>query len=119
INIPWDNPNNPDGTLKIGTEPGWIGRENINFLHDWQYNFSDTKQANISADVNLIYEISPRISLSTFNRVNYDNSKGLLYYDVRSKQGSVTSGRLSNSFSNSTGLITSNRLEYNNNFGNH
>src|SRR5690606_40804087 len=29
------------------------------------------------------------------------------------------SGRLSNSFSNSTGLITSNRLEYNNNFGNH
>src|SRR5674476_251867 len=46
--IPWDNPYNPDGSLKIGNEAGWIGREQTNFLHAWQYNFNQTKQADMT-----------------------------------------------------------------------
>ena len=118
-NIPFDNPYNADGSIRMGTEPGWIGREHDNFLQGWQYNFDHTKRASLNADVDVIYKITSKLTFSSYNRASYFNSKRVLYYDVRSKYGAGTNGLLNNNFGNNSGLITSNRLQYKNNFGKH
>lgn len=117
-NMPWDNPYNEDGSVKVGTESGWIGREKDNFLHGWQYNFDTYHNLNLSGDINLEYRILPTLTASSYNRIDYSNRKGEQYYDVRSKAG-LGKGRLGNSFEFAQHLITSNRLTYINSFGNH
>ncbi|WP_018626322.1 SusC/RagA family TonB-linked outer membrane protein [Niabella aurantiaca] len=118
-NMPWDNPFNADGSIRMGTEPGWIGREKNNFLHGWQYNFNKMKQADVTGDLVLVYKLSQHFTLSTFNRAAYSDSKNVVYADVKSKAGLAANGSLVNVFNTSSGLITSNRLEYQNNFGKH
>lgn len=117
-NVPWDNPYNANGTIKMGTEAGWIGRENDNFLHGWQYNFDKGRQLSIYGDLNLDYYILPELTFSTYNRISYNNRKSELYYDVRSKAGRGL-GELYNNFNYDTKLITSNRLNYHKQFGRH
>jgi hypothetical protein len=117
-NMPWDNPYFPDGTLKVGTEEDWIGRDNDNFLHGWQYNFDKTRMYSVSGDLNLKYTISDHLSFLSYSRYSFESSKRELYYDIRAKAGG-NEGRLTNSFPNSNHLITSNRLHYINNFGKH
>lgn len=118
-NMPFDNPYNEDGTIKMGTEPGWNGREHDNFLHGWQYNYDKTKRASVAGDIDLIYRIVPHLTFSTYNRGSYRNSKSVRYFDVRSKPGGGTDGELRNQFGTNSGLITSNRLQYSNAFGKH
>nr|WP_295868311.1 TonB-dependent receptor [uncultured Chitinophaga sp.] len=118
LNLPWDNPYNADGSIKMGTEPGWIGREHDNFLHGWQYNFDKGKQTTAYADVNLDYYITPHLTFSTYNRVSYSGLRSELYYDVRSKAGRGL-GELYNNSAAEQRLITSNRLNYNRQFGEH
>ncbi len=115
-NLPWDSPYFADGTLKRGTEPGWIGREQDNFLHGWQYNLDDTKRNSLSGDIKLDYFITKGLTFTSSNRVSYNNSKRQLYYDVRAKAGSGL-GRLTNDMAFSSSLITSNRLLYETSFG--
>jgi len=117
-NMPWDNPFYPDGSLKVGTEEDWIGRDNDNFLHGWQYNFDVTREWSLNGDVNLSYHITDDLTLSTNNRASTRNQKRELYYDVRAKAGGGE-GRLTNDFLRATQFITSNRILYGKNFGLH
>lgn len=118
INMPWDNPYHPDGTLNRGTEGGWYGREQENFLHGWLYNLNETGGKGLDGDITLDYSILPNLRFSTFNRVSYSNSQNDLYHDIRSKAGKGL-GRLTNSSNDGLSLITSNRLHYNRSFGKH
>lgn len=117
-NMPWDNPYNPDGSIRIGTEPDWTGRENDNFLHGWQYNFDHARQSSLDGDINLDYFITKNITFSSYNRASYSNAKNELYYDARSKAG-IGKGRLNNGYKYNSHLITSNRLRFEKNFDNH
>ncbi|GAB3932592.1 TonB-dependent receptor [Larkinella terrae] len=117
-NIPWDNPYLADGTLKRGTEGGWYGREQENFLHSWQYNLNQSNGVGLDGDLNLEYHILPNLTFSTYNRVSYGSTRSELYYDIRSKTGKGL-GRLANGFIDNLSLITSNRLRYEKNFGKH
>lgn len=117
-NMPWDNPYNPDGSIKVGTEEGWTGRYTDNFLHGWQYNFDLNDDKSVNGDVVLTYDIMENLSLSSHNRISYNTGERALYYDVRSRAG-VGEGRLTNEFYKSSKLITSNRLQYQTSFDNH
>lgn len=117
-NVPWDNPFNADGSIRMGTEEGWIGRENDNFLHGWQHNFDQSRRSSVGGDITLDYYINPNLTFSTNNRVTYSNSKRELYYDVRSKAGRGL-GTLNNDYAYSSMLITSNRLQYEKSFDQH
>jgi TonB-linked SusC/RagA family outer membrane protein len=115
-NLPWDYPYNPDGSIRKGTESNWLGREHDNFLHGWQYNLNDTRQTFLNGDVRLDYYIAPGLSFSSSNRAGYTNSKGEIYYDVRSKAG-MGLGQLINNLGFQSNLITSNQLHYEKNIG--
>jgi TonB-linked SusC/RagA family outer membrane protein len=117
-NLPWDNPYNPDGTIKRGTEEGWLGREQDNFLHGWQYNMDDTRRTSLAGDIKLDYLISKNLTFTSSNRASYNNTKSELYYDVRAKAG-IGLGQLTNDMDYASSLITSNRLLYEKSFGKH
>src|SRR5690606_23778365 len=118
INMPWDNPFNPDGSIKRGTEGGWYGREQENFLHGWQFNINETKTTGLDGDVNLEYIILPHLRVSSFNRIGDLNSQNEIYHDTRSKAGKGL-GRLTNGADQSLSMITSNRISYGRSFGKH
>ncbi len=117
-NLPWDNPYNPDGSIRRGTEEGWLGREQDNFLHGWQYNLNGAKRASLNGDIKLDYFITDDLTFTTSNRVSYNHTKGELYFDVRAKAG-IGLGQLTNDISHGSNLITSNRLLYEKSFGKH
>ena len=117
-NLPWDNPNNADGSIRKGTEEGWLGREQDNFLHGWQYNINGARRTSLNGDIKLDYFITDDLTFTTSNRVSYNNTKGELYFDVRAKAG-IGLGQLTNDISYGSSLITSNRLLYEKSFGKH
>lgn len=117
-NIPWDPAYNADGSITSGNEAGWIGRERDNFLYGQQFNYDRSRRSNINGDINLEYKIIPGLILSTYNRASFANGKSDLYYDVRSRPGTGL-GLLYNGVSYNRRLITSNRLQYDKDFGRH
>ncbi|MCE6989699.1 TonB-dependent receptor [Dyadobacter sp. CY323] len=117
-NMPWDNPYNADGFVNKGTDGGWYGREQENFLHGSQYNLNQANAYGLDGDLNLDYTILPNLTFSSYNRVSTSSSKSELYYDIRAKAGKGL-GRLTNGFVSSLSMITSNRLHYDKNFGKH
>jgi TonB-linked SusC/RagA family outer membrane protein len=117
-NMPWDNPYLADGSPKKGTEGGWYGREQENFLHGWQYNLNQANGSGLDGDLNLDYTILPNLTFSSYNRVGYAITRSEVYYDIRAKAGKGL-GRLTDGFIDNLSLITSNRLRYDKNFGKH
>jgi TonB-linked SusC/RagA family outer membrane protein len=120
LSMPFDPAYNTDGTPTDGrTYPGWVGRDKENFLQGLQYNFADAKSLNTSGDFNIDYTITKHLSFATYNRVTLYNYRNETYYDTRTKDGGANSGELYNSSQFSSTLLTSNRLKYDNSFGNH
>ncbi|RXK59388.1 SusC/RagA family TonB-linked outer membrane protein [Lacibacter luteus] len=119
LNMPFDSAYNVDGTPKDARYGTWYGRDRDNFLHSLQYNFSKAKSFNMNGDLNLDYKISKHFSFATYNRARLFNYRSDAFYDKRSKEGATDAGALYNSTSFTNKLLTSNRLKYTNNFGNH
>jgi len=120
LNLPFDPAFNPDGTPTDGrTYPGWLGRDNENPLQGLQYNFSNSRSLSTNGDLNLDYTITKHLSFATYNRITLYNDKYVTYYDARTKSGGANSGELYNTNDYSSRILTSNRLKYDNSFGNH
>ncbi|MEN0053423.1 MAG: TonB-dependent receptor [Mucilaginibacter sp.] len=120
LSMPFDPAFNADGTPTDGrTYPGWVGRDKENFLQGLQYNFANAKSLNTSGDFNIDYAITKHLSFATYNRVTLYNYRDEIYYDARTKDGGANSGELYNSSNFSSTLLTSNRLRYDNSFGDH
>lgn len=119
LNMPFDSAYNVDGTPKDARFGTWYGRDRDNFLHSLQYNFSKAKSFNMNGDLNLDYKISKHFSFASYNRARLFNYRSDAFYDKRSKEGVTDAGALYNTASFSNKLLTSNRLKYTNNFGNH
>ena len=119
VNLPFD-PAFENGAPTDGRSyPTWLGRDRENFLHSIQYNFASTKNLRTSLDVNLDYDLTDKITLSSYNRAIFGNASGATYYDRRTKQGGANGGELYNTSNNSYRLLTSNRARYSEDFGKH
>jgi len=120
LNLPYDPAYNADGTPTDGrTYPGWQGRDKENPLQGLLYNFSKSRSLSNNGDLNLDYNITKHLTFSTYNRVTLYNDKYISYYDARTKSGGANSGELYNQDDYSSTLLTSNRLKYDNNWGDH
>ncbi|WP_183580200.1 SusC/RagA family TonB-linked outer membrane protein [Mucilaginibacter sp. X5P1] len=118
LNLPYDPAFNANGTPTDGrTYPGWQGRDKENPLQGLQYDFSNSRSLTTDGDVNLEYSIVNHLTFGTYNRATLLNDTYTQYYDARTKNGAATSGALyiQNDYSNT--LLTSNRLHYDNSFG--
>jgi TonB-linked SusC/RagA family outer membrane protein len=120
LNLPYDPAFNADGTPTDGrTYPGWQGRDKENPLQGLQYNFANSRSLSNNGDLNLDYNITKHLSFATYNRITLYNDKYITYYDARTKSGGANSGELYNQDDYSSTLLTSNRLKYDNSFGQH
>jgi TonB-linked SusC/RagA family outer membrane protein len=120
LNLPFDPAFDADGKpIDARGDANWLGRDKENPLHSLQYNFSNSRSLNTSGDLNLDYNITNHLSFATYNRVTLANGRSVSYYDARTKEGGANSGELYNSSDYSSMLLTSNRLKYDNSFGQH
>ncbi|SHM59413.1 TonB-linked outer membrane protein, SusC/RagA family [Mucilaginibacter sp. OK098] len=120
LNVPYDPAFNADGTPTDGRSyPGWQGRDFENPLQGLQYNFSNQRSLNTSGDLNLDYTITKHLSFATYNRITLYNDKYTSYSDARTKAGGANSGELYIQDDYSSRILTSNRLKYDNSFGQH
>ncbi|MCZ4242594.1 SusC/RagA family TonB-linked outer membrane protein [Pedobacter punctiformis] len=120
LNLPFDPAYNADGTpVDPRIMPTWLGRDVENFIHSTQYNLSYARSLNLSADVNLDYNIVKNLTFSSYNRTTFYNTFSVDYYDKRTKEGGATNGALYNSTTYKNRLLSSNRLKYENSFGEH
>lgn len=119
-NLPFDPAYNADGSpIDARSYTGWLGRDRENFLHSVQYNYSKAQSLTITTDVNLDYDLTDKITLSSYNRVNFGNGLSAWYNDRRTKQGGANGGELNNRTDYSNRLLTSNRIRYTEDFGKH
>lgn len=119
LNLPYDPAYNADGIPVDSRYGTWWGRDRDNFLHNLQYDYSRARSYNTTADVNLEYNIMRNLTFSSYNRANIYHSRSNSYYDKRSKSGTANNGEayVSHYFSNT--LLSSNRLRYSINTGDH
>jgi TonB-linked SusC/RagA family outer membrane protein len=110
VMVPFDYPYNADGTVRRGNEADWLGRDNSSFLYPRQYNTSNSMSRTLSGDLKLAQQFTSWLSLTSTNRYESADADGRVYNDPRTTSGSVLNGELSNSFSNSRTLLTSNLL---------
>ena len=120
VNLPFDPAYDASGAPVDGRYfTGWLGRDRENFLQSLQYNYANGKSLKTSLDVNLDYDLTDKITLSSYNRANFASGSTVTYYDRRTKQGGANGGELYNGNTSSNRLLTSNRIRYSEDFGKH
>ncbi len=118
-NLPTDYPYNPDGSIRIGTEADWFGRDRFNFLFPMQYNYSIARSSGVQGDFVLNYDINSFLSFSSTNRVDIGNSRSEIYDDPRTLTGGLRNGLLTNNFNYTQSLLNSNLLKAQQSWGHH
>jgi len=118
--LPFDPAYDADGNPIDGRfYEGWTGREKENFLHSLQYNYNRSKNWEVSGDLNLDYNVTSKLTLSSYNRIQLGNGASATYYDRRTKQGGANIGELYNGTDEYRRYLTSNRVRYAEQFGLH
>ncbi|MCC5913796.1 MAG: TonB-dependent receptor [Balneolaceae bacterium] len=118
-NLPWDRAFNEDGTIRTGSESGWLGRDQTNFLYPLQYNWSNNRRQYLAGSVRVEYNILDWLYASSSNRATLNAFRSESNADRRTPAGSTNNGELSNSYDYSTSFLTSNLLHANYDFDNH
>lgn len=118
-NLPTDRPYNDDGSIRIGTEPDWFGRDRFNFLYPLALNYSTGRSSNVQGDFVLNYDINDWLSFSSTNRAGIDNGRDEIYDDPRTLTGGIRKGQLRNNIDYRQSLLNSNLLKAAHNFGSH
>ncbi len=119
-NLPFDPAYDASGTpVDPRVYTAWLGRDRENFLHSIQHNYSKAQSFHINTDVNLDYDLTDKITLSSYNRVLFTNGQSAWYNDRRTRQGGANGGELNNGTNYANRLLTSNRIRYSEDFGKH
>ena len=121
--LPWDNPYNADGSAKDlmhDSSLEWLSQNRYNIFYNEQYNYAKSHGNDLSADLQLIWQITPWLSVTSSNRFNTANSKYVVYNDPRTVSESETvKGSLAHSLSEGWGISTSNLLKATQSWGSH
>ena len=120
LNLPYDPAYDANGIpTDPRTIPSWRGRDRSNFLQSLQYNYSKARSYTTTGDVNLDYDLIKNLTLSSYNRATIASGRSNNYYDRRSQSGATNLGTASLSNSFATTLLSSNRIKYALNVGDH
>lgn len=117
--LPFDAAYGADGRPVDSRYVQWYGRDQSNYLYSMQYDLSNARSFNLSSDVNLEYNIARHFTFLSYNRASFFDYSSKSFYDKRSQGGATNGGELYNSESFTKTFVSSNRLRYDNSFGNH
>ena len=97
----------------------WYSHDKYNILHNEQYNYNISESEDITADVQLNWNITDWLMFTSTNRFSSSNWFSESYIDPRTNLPSIGNGEVSNSFGSSWGFGTTNLLKANKTFGDH
>ena len=123
--IPWATPYTANGTLKpyLYFKINGDSTQAANPLYDNQFNFIHLRSQLMFGSANLEYKINDWLSFSTTNSGNLNYSQNEQYEDVRSFVGSgyfySPQGYLGTTTNYLHSYLTSNKLNFRKNFGDH
>ena len=123
--FPWATPYTSAGTLKpyLLYKVNGATTQTVNPLFDNQYNFNHLRSQLLFGSLGLEYKITDWLTFSTTNTVNLNYGQNEQYADVRSYYGSglfySPQGWLGTNTSYLHSYLTSNKLNFRKNFGDH
>lgn len=120
-NMPWDHPYDDEGNLVNPQEPGvdWIGRDEENYLHDLQWNYSKGKTLKMNTNFDFEYKITPKLRFQSTNNFTLYYNRGKSYTDPRSNGGKADKGYIGDTNVERITKFTNQMLKYSNTFGDH
>ena len=97
----------------------WWTQNPSNILHSEQYNYGRGWGESLTGDLQLVWNVTDWLTLTSMNRYDTSNSFWEDYTDPRTYDGATTGGYLGNSDSEWNGWGTTNLAKLHQTFGNH
>lgn len=114
--LPWDNPYNEDGSIKLITSDDsrmeWYSRYQFNPLYNQQFNYKQSQDYQYMSDLKLEFKLTDWLSFSSANRLHNTNSRYESIVDARTSVGVANNGSIENRYAQSRYLSTSNILRF-------
>ena len=98
LSLPWDRAYDDAGAI-INPQAGnvtWYGRDNRNYLHDLQYNYSNGEIFDIQANADFEVKINDDFTFVSTNNLAYYNDNSFSYVDPKSTSGEADKGSIYN-----------------------
>lgn len=119
--VPWDSPYYADGSLidlNKDTEHAWLSQYRYNPLFAEKYNYAKSHSDDLVGDLQLVWNPTDWLTVSSSNRFNRSGSKYITCIDPRTV-GESEHGSLANSLSEGWGISSSNLVKAAHSFGDH
>ena len=97
----------------------WYTQNPSNIFHTEQYNYGKGWGESLTGDLQLVWNVTDWLTLTSMNRYDTSNSFWETYTDPRTYDGQTTGGGLGNSDSESHGWGTTNLAKLHHTFGSH
>ena len=97
----------------------WWTQNPSNILHSEQYNYGQGWGEDLTGDLQLVWNVTDWLTLTSMNRYDTSNSFWEDYIDARTYDGATTGGSLDNSNSEGNGWGTTNLAKMFHTFGDH
>ena len=110
-----------DGRVRSDNYGGgtWWTQNPSNVLHSESYNYSKGHGESLTGDLQLVWNVTDWLTLTSMNRYDSSNSFYEYYCDPRTYDGMGTAGSLENSDGEWNGWGTTNLAKFHKTFGDH
>ena len=108
-----------DKTPRSDNGAKWYTQNPSNVLHSEQYNYSKGHGEDLTADLQLIWNVTDWLTITSTNRYDTSTSYYEYYVDPRTYDGAATGGELENSNGEWNGWGTTNLAKAFKTFGDH
>lgn len=97
----------------------WYSKNTYNYFHNELYNYAKGHDEGLTGDLQLIWNVTPWLTLTSTNRYDSSNSYSEEYLDPRTSEVEDDKGSLSKSEGEWNGWGTTNIAKFYKTFGNH
>ena len=106
-----------DSNVRSDNRKKWYSKNTYNILHNEQYDYEKSHGENLTADLQLIWNVTDWLTLTSTNRYDSSNSYSEGYYDPRAMEVEAGKGSLSNGDGEWNGWGTTNLAKFHKTFG--
>ena len=107
------------GNIRPDNGEKWWTQNPANILYEEQYNYGKGWGESLTADMQLVWNVTDWLTLVSMNRYDSSNSFWETYVDPDTYEGAATNGALANSDSEGNGWGTTNLAKLHKTFGSH
>ena len=133
VMLPFDNPYTLDkegnvvsydpvlinSTVRPDNRKRWYSKNTYNYFHNELYNYARSHGENLTGDLQLIWNVTNWLTLTSTNRYDSSNSYSEEYFDPRTSEVEDDKGKIGKSNSEWNGWGTTNIAKVFKSFGNH